>query len=214
MKTKIVICIERKESTAAAMLSSEFEHVWEVLEYIRDCIDGYNQYLTDKDLPNCIFANRFFEVENVERTRYPLVVSTILLADSRKFIENNFSSYKIPTKDMEEDATDTLGVTLSDIILLKSKTHYTFDVNFDTRTILLMNLFDIKPDYEYCEINGIDEMFFDPTIIPICPYNLNEFSFNELDEVIDFIDKHDVWRDPATERIWSPINIKKGGKMS
>lgn len=208
MKTKIVICIERNESTAAALVSDEFHRVWEVLEYLKDCLDSCNQYLTNKDIPNCIFANRFFEIENVERTRYPLVASTSLLPNSREYIEKNFSTYDISSKSVEEDAADRLGVTISDIVLLKSETFHTFSINFDTRTISIMNLFNIKTEYEYCEINGIDEMFFDPSSLPECPYNLYEFPFNDLDDVIEFIEKHDVWRDPVTERIYSCINME------
>lgn len=198
------IFLLRDYTTIGALYFEKFESTWESLSITKDLIDSYNRNLVGRDLPNCIFAHRFLEQENAERTLCPNDLFSKIKFNSRKHVVKNYPSYDMPHISDEEDTIAEMALISSDIFGVELDTKRKIEIDLDDKIVTLTNIFEARSVKAYCKENKLNIHKFDKTALP--EFNMNELYFNEIDEGLNFLLRFPSWQREETDLVYSSID--------
>ena len=193
---KTVIFIKMNKYTRAAYIDDTHDPIW-ILYKVMDIIDTFNKHFINSLEDNDIIAYYLLNGENEYGTKN---------ADKCALTYGTFQILKekdtyVYNKLMEKEVNDELGIVtlnIKDISgSLKSVNSGLCSgiiIDFDIKRIITNNFHKEYTKEEYCTKNEIKLVDFDEMSYPIIDININNFSFNELEDLLIFVRMFNIWR--------------------
>lgn len=169
-----------------------------LFHYACMCIENYNQNLVTSDLPDEVFAHRFFDLENVECTKNN--THSIIMPTSYNHVVETYPTFAWPDIS-EQILLGEIGLYGRDIAENTIKTDSSINIWLENRIVYNRNLINLVTKDEYCEMKGISERDFDKINFPEFedPYQLY---FNETEDFFNAMMTGIGAKSPGTDLIY------------
>lgn len=168
-----------KDSNIIGNMLISYKAFSDVVENVISIIKNYNMNLVNSSLSGNELAVRMFECEN-NTGDYSDDIKPKLHTESKKYLENFHKSFKITDEDYTSEKYGKIAITTKDLYKNLSKTKQIININLTTCKIRFIDTFKM--------VEVIKAREYDT-----CEYNFSDLSFNELEDLHDFISNNKGW---------------------
>lgn len=175
----------------------------DILCQVFDIIDNYNKNLISRKLPTFILAHRMLQIDNAGKPYKPLNSANIvyIFENSYKHAIENYPAYEWKENLEENTKNGSIALIEPELSNLSNFAKVRVGIDIDTKRVVLKNFLRKETKDEYCKRRFLREDLFYKKFLP--KINIEEFSFNELEDIYDFLQQHKVWQEESTDLICS-----------
>ena len=192
-----LVYLVKHQVSIGVILYEDMKSISNVFNNVSDMLKNYNKKLISEDLPNEVLAHRFLEKTDVDLSDFLKGTRDAgkILGISYNYLKDKYRSYLWYDIDIQDSKNGLMAFVPMDILNLMSPVGIRrVQIDLDKKTIGFYDFFGKFSKEEYCKRLKIDEDEFNKMNIPIA--NVEEFSFNEYEDVVNFIRTHLIWKEP------------------
>lgn len=199
-----IINLQKNHSIIGNIIRVGAIDIMYALNDVSELIQNYNRNLISEKIPNAVLAHRFLEKENVECDIFGN--HSKILPKSYELCRKAYLHYNWPDNNCHSDSK--IALFSKDIEKNNGKSNHHIYIDLTDKKIGLLNIFRFESKREFCRTHKIKECDFNIEDLTIPDFNPETFSFNSLQDVLDYLEKcGKVFKHPRCDLIGSCMNI-------